>query len=94
MAKKRPAHSCKAIWTELKKKGTVTIVAVPELKKMIEKEVINEKYIDLGYKLECDLEGVTKRLHIVAEDNVVTFSLIDKGRNNKKVADTLAALGL
>lgn len=40
------------IWEELKKNGTVTIVASPALHKRIVKAVLKRKNLDVGYKFQ------------------------------------------
>lgn len=93
----RKPHICLPIWEELKRTGLVTIVSVPSQIEVIKKDVINEKYGDVAFKIECELEGVTKRLHISTRGNVIRFKLLNRGEGREEediLADTLANLGL
>ena len=73
------ARKYEPIWTTLKQKGSCKIVAPAFNHKKIIKMVIKEKYKDIQYKLENQIDGNNKKvLAYIVEGNTISFTLKTK----------------
>jgi hypothetical protein len=61
------------IWNQLKKDRVVSITANRLLHPRIIKAVTKEKWMDVGYKVQCDPSYA--KLHVSANNSILTFSL-------------------
>jgi len=61
------------IWFKLKRDRVVSITANRLLHPRIIKAVTKRKWLDIGYKLQCD--PLYAKLHVSRKGSVITFSL-------------------
>jgi hypothetical protein len=61
------------IWIALKRDKAVSITANRLLHPRIIKAVTKEKWMDMGFKIQCD--PLYAKLHVSAKNSVLTFKL-------------------
>lgn len=64
------------IWITVRDRGECKLTANPRLHSRIRKAVIKEKYMDITYKMRCEMEGRRVELGIETNDTVLRFYLI------------------
>lgn len=71
----KPTSRYAPIWSQLKLKKEIKIVAPREAHLRLKRAVIKRKNIDIGYKILCGEKGQEPKLYFRSEGNMLIITL-------------------